>query len=208
MALSRSQQMARIRGSDTKPELRLRRELWHRGVRYRVRPKLGFGRPDLAIPGRRIAVFVDGCFWHGCPDHYFAPRSRSAFWSNKLEENVRRDQRQLQRAREIGWRIVRVWEHDIRLDPAAAAERLIAELDSPAPMVDWRVVSVSVGPRGGNVRRLVELSSGQERTSRARPIHPPSATKTSRLRLLRQGLDARIGATQGRREQPRFSPQP
>lgn len=105
--------MARIRGRDTRPEQLLRRALWKDGLRYRLQYRLTCGRPDLAFPGARLAVFIDGCFWHGCPEHYVRPRSRGDFWSRKLRENVERDIRQTQALQEAGWKVERVWEHEI-----------------------------------------------------------------------------------------------
>lgn len=94
MALTRSQQMARIKGKLTKPEVFLRQALWQRGARYRLHHKTPVGRPDIAFPGPRLAVFIDGCQWHGCPKHYVRPRSRNEFWADELSTNVERDQRQ------------------------------------------------------------------------------------------------------------------
>jgi DNA mismatch endonuclease (patch repair protein) len=113
MGLTRSEQMARIRGRNTRPEQLLRSALWRAGLRYRLRHRLPVGRPDLVFPGAHVAVFVDGCFWHGCPEHYVRPRSRQDFWAKKLRENVERDIRQTTELEEIGWRVVRIWEHEV-----------------------------------------------------------------------------------------------
>ena len=93
--LSRAQRsycMSRIRGRDTSPEVRLRKELWRRGLRYRLSSKLP-GKPDLVFPACQTAVFVDGCFWHRCPQHFTAPRSNADFWRRKVDANVERDRR-------------------------------------------------------------------------------------------------------------------
>ena len=79
---------------------------------------------DLAFPRARLAVFVDGCFWHGCPRHYAAPGSNRAFWGSKLRANVARDRRQTLALEAVGWRVVRVWEHEVVADAAALAVRL------------------------------------------------------------------------------------
>lgn len=110
--LTKSEQMSRVRNKDTVPELLLRRALWHSGLRYRLRPLLP-GKPDLAFLGSRVAVFVDGCFWHGCPFHYKVPASNTAFWSNKVERNRKRDQEVNQALDELGWKVLRFWEHDL-----------------------------------------------------------------------------------------------
>ena len=105
----RSRMMSRIRGRNTRPERRLRQALWAAGLRYRKHAKTPVGRPDLVFVGPRVAVFVDGCFWHGCPRHYVRPRSRTDFWSRKLRENVDRDRRQTLELHVRGWTVVRIW---------------------------------------------------------------------------------------------------
>ena len=118
MALSRSEQMARIRSTDTRPECELRRALWVRGLRYRLNVRTPFGIPDLTFKSKRVVVFVDGCFWHGCPVHYLRPKTRADYWSEKLRMNVLRDQRQTTDFETDGWRVVRIWEHEIAQDLA------------------------------------------------------------------------------------------
>jgi len=95
--------MARIRGRDTTQEVLLRRELWHRGLRYRIHYRTIGGCADLAFIGKRIVIFLDGCFWHGCPDHYVPPRTSRAFWEKKLRDNVARDQRMTLLLEGVGW---------------------------------------------------------------------------------------------------------
>lgn len=86
--------MARIRGKDTGPEVALRRALWQAGLRYRLGMRVEGTRPDLTFPRARLVVFVDGCFWHGCPLHYVRPRTKEEFWALKLAVNTDRDRRQ------------------------------------------------------------------------------------------------------------------
>ncbi len=105
--------MARIRSKNTKPELLLRRALWAEGCRYRLHHNLP-GRPDLVFLRDRLAIFVDGCFWHGCPLHYSAPRTRENFWKDKLRKNVTRDLAADDALIEQGWRVLRFWEHDLK----------------------------------------------------------------------------------------------
>lgn len=83
--------MKAVGKQDTAPELRLRLKLWRTGLRYRKHPRIAGTRPDLALVGSRIAVFVDGCFWHGCPRHYVAPVGNAAFWRERLRRNRARD---------------------------------------------------------------------------------------------------------------------
>ena len=110
-----SARMSRARRRDTAPELALRRELHARGLRYRVAyPVPGQRRRtiDIAFTRAKVAVFVDGCFWHGCPDHGTKPRSNSAWWQEKLASNAARDADTDRVLTELGWQVVRVWEHD------------------------------------------------------------------------------------------------
>jgi len=111
--------MSTLRTTGTKPELALRRELHRRGLRYRVNVRALPGRPDIALTRARIAVFVDGCFWHGCPDHAVAPKANADWWRSKLDANVTRDRRTEEHFRESGWLVVRAWEHE---DPAEVAD--------------------------------------------------------------------------------------
>lgn len=122
--LNRSKQMARIRAKDTRPELLLRRMLWGLGYRYRLQYRTPGGRADLAFVGKRVAVFLDGCFWHGCPEHYVPPRSSRAFWARKLRDNVSRDQRQARRLEEAGWLALRFWEHEVFESPDSVARQV------------------------------------------------------------------------------------
>lgn len=107
---TRSHVMSRIRGSDTKPEIMVRRALWQAGLRYRLHASDVPGRPDVSSKTRRVAVFVDGCFWHGCPAHYRRPQSRQGYWDAKLARNRARRVDVRRRLKDRGWRYVEVWE--------------------------------------------------------------------------------------------------
>jgi DNA mismatch endonuclease (patch repair protein) len=121
--LTKSEQMARVRNKNTKPETLLRKALWAQGLRYRLRPKLP-GTPDLVFVIPKVAVFVDGCFWHGCPTHYTQPVKNAEFWSKKLEVNLTRDRRADEELEVLGWTVVRVWGHELKENPQAAAMRV------------------------------------------------------------------------------------
>lgn len=112
---------------DTGPELALRSELHRRGLRFRIDYSLRLPgltcRPDIVFTRRRVAVFVDGCFWHSCPDHGTLPAANRAWWREKLSANTVRDARNDDALRASGWRVIRIWEHD---DVLLAAD-LIAE---------------------------------------------------------------------------------
>ncbi|QBJ96826.1 very short patch repair endonuclease [Rhodococcus sp. ABRD24] len=123
-----SARMRAQRRRDTAPEVALRRELHRRGVRFFVdrAPLPGLRRrADLVFPRRRVAVYVDGCFWHSCPQHATAPKNNAQWWADKLAANVVRDRDTDVRITAAGWRVVRVWEHE---NPAEAADRVQAAL--------------------------------------------------------------------------------
>lgn len=115
--------MSRIRGGDTTPELLVRRALWKRGLRYRVRTRLP-GRPDIAFGPCRVEVFIDGCFWHSCPKHGVKPKGNARFWRDKLNANVERDARATAALRQDGWLVLRVWEHDVERDLGKVVGRI------------------------------------------------------------------------------------
>ncbi len=115
--------MSRNRGSNTKPEILLRRAMWKLGLRYRIQSALP-GRPDIIFPTARTAVFVDGCFWHGCPDHFQEPRSNAPFWAAKIARTVERDRQSEAALLSRGWHVIRIWEHDIKKDVGACARQI------------------------------------------------------------------------------------
>lgn len=121
----RSKVMSAIRSKDTSPEIRLRRALWSRGIRYRV--NYGKEKIDIAFPSRKLAVFVDGCFWHCCPEHSHLPSSNTDYWLPKLEKNVQRDKAKDKRLQEDGWRVIRLWEHELS-DLDCALEKVSRQL--------------------------------------------------------------------------------
>lgn len=126
---ARSAQMSRIRGRDTKPEMRVRRALHAAGLRYRLHAKDLPGKPDLVFRGRRIALFVHGCFWHQHPDPNCKlsrmPKSKLDFWRPKLEGNRLRDEKNRSALEAEGWTVVEVWECETKADHL---QRLIARL--------------------------------------------------------------------------------
>jgi DNA mismatch endonuclease (patch repair protein) len=117
------------RRRDTKPEVMLRSELHRQGFRFRKDFLLRVGhvrvRPDIVFPRRRIVVFVDGCFWHGCPLHASIPKVNRAYWEPKLAANINRDSRVDAALRNGGWTVVRAWEHDDVGDVAEWVSQLV-----------------------------------------------------------------------------------
>jgi DNA mismatch endonuclease, patch repair protein len=167
MSLTRSEQMARIRSRNTRPEVLLGALLWRGGARYRKHAATPHGRPDFVFSGKKLAVFVDGCQWHGCPEHYVRPRTRNDFWGRKLDENVARDVRQTLGLESAGWRVIRIWEHELWRDPAAAALTVLDALKgtvAPAAAPSWRVARVEVLDRVLDLERrhLVNLYAPSE----------------------------------------------
>lgn len=151
-AAQRSRCMSRIRGRDTKPEVALRSALWRCGLRFRKNSRLR-GKPDIVFPVERLAVFVDGCFWHRCPQHQTKPASNAEFWERKLSENVERDQRINRILDADGWTVLRVWEHEVE-DGLKEVARRIRQL-----VADRRSTS-----KGAERRLPVADRQGRDRT--------------------------------------------
>lgn len=126
-----SQRMAKVRQKDTKAEMSLRRELHRKGLRYRVNFKV-LDKPrriaDIVFTKQKLAIFVDGCFWHGCPEHATWPKQNSQFWQSKISTNKVRDLDTNERLRSIGWTVLRFWEHE---EPSILAE-IVEKLIKPA----------------------------------------------------------------------------
>lgn len=123
-----SRRMARVRQKNTDAEIALRRELFRRGLRYRVDYVVST-KPrrvaDIVFPGLQIAIFVDGCFWHGCPLHATWPKRNAELWKQKIEANRARDADTNERLRQAGWTVLRVWRHE---PPTEAAEAIAQEV--------------------------------------------------------------------------------
>lgn len=124
--------MAAIRRKDTTPEVVLRSALHRTGYRFRkdypIRIENQLIRPDIAFTKRRLAVFIDGCFWHSCPEHGRRPSANRQYWSPKLQRNAERDRQQTEALRTAGWTVVRFWEHELLED---VLRRITTILDQP-----------------------------------------------------------------------------
>jgi len=140
----RSANMRANRRTDTKPELALRRALHRLGYRFRKDYRLDLDggrrvRPDIAFTARRVAVFVDGCFWHACPQHGSKPRANDWYWTPKLARNVERDRVADETLAAAGWQVVRIWEHESLEHALAAVIAVVGArppVDPVAPPVD------------------------------------------------------------------------
>lgn len=128
---------AQMRGNkraDTRPEIAIRSALHRRGYRFRKNHPITVGpvlvRPDIVFTRQRVAVFIDGCFWHRCPEHGRRPRANTEYWQRKLDRNVARDQRINQALTDAGWRVIHIWEHEGVEDALAMIVPLAREADA------------------------------------------------------------------------------
>lgn len=156
--MNRSELMKRVRQKDTAPELKLRSALWRLGYRYRLGRKIHGVRPDLVFPRAKVAVFVDGCFWHGCPNHYVMPRNSPEYWGPKLRANVQRDQRQTRQLEECGWRVLRFWEHEVREELDCVIDEIARSIrgERPGTREHWVVYEINdCVVAGDSVRRFL-----------------------------------------------------
>lgn len=127
-----SHRMTKVRQTGTDAELALRREMYRIGLRYRVDYEV-LKKPrrvaDVAFPGRKIAVFVDGCFWHGCPKHATWPKQNADFWRQKIEVNRQRDADTNARLQASGWTVLRFWSHESPVEAAKTVAQVVAKAD-------------------------------------------------------------------------------
>jgi len=135
----RSRMMANIRGSNTIPEMKVRKLLHKHGFRYRLHPRELPGRPDIVLPRYRLCIFIQGCFWHrhaGCK-YATNPRSREDFWQAKFEQNVKRDIRNRNELLQQGWRVFELWECGIRKPEAEITWLLEAVPNPDLQQISW-----------------------------------------------------------------------
>ncbi len=124
--------MQAVGRNDTEPEIRLRRALWSAGLRHRLHRRIAGTRPDLCFVGPKVEVFVDGCFWHGCPDRYSTPVHNFSFWNEKLRKNQARDRRDDQKLVAAGWNVLRYWECEVREEAPRIVEEVVRRVRGPA----------------------------------------------------------------------------
>jgi DNA mismatch endonuclease, patch repair protein len=124
----RSHNMSHIRGKNTSPEMKLRKKIFSLGIRgYRLHYNLP-GKPDIVFTKKKIAIFVDGCFWHKCPICFQEPETRKEFWMKKIGSNVERDLKNTKQLQEEGWTVLRFWEHEIRKTPDNIVQKIFQYL--------------------------------------------------------------------------------
>lgn len=127
---TRSKIMSKIRGKDTQPEILLRKALFRKGYRYSLNHRfkeLNF-KPDLVMVSRKTCVFIDGCFWHGCKKCYRPPKSNKRYWIPKIRRNVERDRQQDKYLKKNGWKVIRVWGHEINRDLNKVVKKIIDKI--------------------------------------------------------------------------------
>lgn len=113
---TRSYNMSRIKGKNTKPEILVRQFLFSKGFRYRLHPKKMSGRPDIVLPKYKTVIFVHGCFWHSHPrcKYFKLPKSNADWWAEKLLKNISNDTKAMKELRKLGWRVLVVWECELK----------------------------------------------------------------------------------------------
>ena len=121
--------MSRIRGFDTTPEIAVRGALKQRGLHFRKNVMSLPGRPDIVFPGDRLVVFVDGDFWHGYRFPQWEHKLKD-FWKEKIRQNRQRDQKNFRKLHKMGWRVIRVWEHEVKHDLESCIHRIISAIEA------------------------------------------------------------------------------
>lgn len=124
----RSEIMSRIKSSDSKIETSFRKELWKNGFRYRKNVNTYFGKPDIVLLKYKTVIFIDSCFWHGCPLHCRFPSSRKKYWDAKIARNKDRDKKVIEYYIKEGWKIFRIWEHEIQNDLVGCVKNFISSI--------------------------------------------------------------------------------
>lgn len=123
---ARSGIMGKIKSQETKLEKSFRKLLWNSGIRYRKNNNKYFGKPDILIKKNKTVIFIDSCFWHGCLKHLRMPSSNKKYWETKISRNKKRDRAVNSHYKKLGWKIIRIWEHD--LNKKTKLEKVIANL--------------------------------------------------------------------------------
>ena len=121
--------MSQIKSKNTKPEKAVKKLIWKKGYRYRIGH--GFaGKPDMVFPSYKVAVFIDGCFWHACPKHCRMPSSNVKYWKQKISGNKKRDKKNNRLLKKEGWKVVRIWEHEIKQNLEKVSNRILSHIQS------------------------------------------------------------------------------
>lgn len=175
--LTRSEHMSRVRGKHSAAERAFRSALHAIGLRFRLHRRIEGIAVDIVLPGPRVAVFIDGCFWHGCPRHATFPKTNQDYWVPKLAENRIRDRRQTARLRAAGWRVFRVWEHQCLPPPARVADRIAEACRSSSQAIEG---ALGLGRHDGPPSADAYPTSCGVPTRAGRPAYCPSVPKLDR----------------------------
>lgn len=127
---STSRVMSANKAKNTKPEIYLRKALWKENLRgYRLHPKNITGKPDITFPTIKVALFVNGCFWHRCPHcNLSLPKVNQSFWRNKFQSNIERDKNKIEELKKAGWKVIVIWECEIKADIIKIVKKLKKKL--------------------------------------------------------------------------------
>ena len=126
----RSEIMSRVKGKDTKLETEFRIELWKAGLRYRKNVTKMEGKPDLYFPNKKVVIFLDSCFWHGCREHCRMPNSNIKYWEKKIKRNIKRDKEVTEYYRNSEYKIIRIWEHELKENFKRTVKKAIYKINN------------------------------------------------------------------------------
>jgi len=124
----RSEIMSRIKRSNTGLEEGFRKSLWRAGLRYRKNVKEMIGKPDIYFAKKKLVVFLDSCFWHGCKAHCRRPSSNIDYWTKKIERNIKRDEEVTKYYKDSGFKIIRIWEHELKDNFDKMVKNIVSEV--------------------------------------------------------------------------------
>lgn len=116
--------MSKVKSKDSKIEVDFRKAIWKAGFRYSKNSAKHFGKPDMVLSKHKTAIFIDSCFWHGCKRHCRLPAARKKYWTTKIERNKERDKEVNRHYKKIGWKVIRVWEHEIKKKTNAVIRKI------------------------------------------------------------------------------------
>lgn len=122
--------MSRVRATETGIEIIFRKALRSAGFRYRKNVRNYFGTPDIVLKKYKTVIFIDSCFWHGCKKHGTMPKTRRTFWKNKIERNVERGKEVVRYYKKENWKVIIIWEHEIKNDLEKTLDRAIRKLNN------------------------------------------------------------------------------
>ena len=120
--------MSKVRHKDSKIEVEFRKKLWAEGFRYSKNSAKYFGKPDIVLPKYKTVIFIDSCFWHGCKKHGSIPTTRKKFWTEKIDRNKARDKEVNKYYKKLNWKVIRVWEHDLKKTSTIEIDKIVKYL--------------------------------------------------------------------------------